>query len=243
MKLFDHGFFLLLRWKLLSMRAVLPLFIIVQSLLAVGIVFGFSFLIPNLDATTSLYLTTGAPTVILLAVGLVMLPQGVLESEGTLKYMLTWPLPRLVYLLVDAIVWLLITLPGILLALIVASIRFDITISISMAAVSVLLFVGLTSISLGYAISVLLPLRIAQMLSQVLMIGVLLFSPINFPSERLPEWLAFLHSLFPVEYMAQAVRGSFSPSHFNVEGLTWVVLGGWCILGFTASYFTISRRR
>ncbi|OEH94417.1 ABC transporter permease [Bacillus solimangrovi] len=243
--LFNSGFFLLLRWKLLSMRVMFPLFIIVQTLLSVGIVFGFSFLIPELDNTSSIYLTTGAPTVILLAIGFVILPQGIAESKtkGTFEYMLTWPLPRLLYLLVDAIVWIIITIPGIILALIIASVRFDILVSFNPFAIAILLFVGLTSICVGYAISVLLPPSIAQLLSQVLMIGVLLFSPINFPAERLPEWLEIIHALLPIEHMANAVRGALSPENFDIKGVTWIALTVWCFIGFLCSYLTISRRK
>src|SRR5690625_7363831 len=95
-------------------------------LLAVGIVIGFSYLIPDIDEITALYLTTGAPTVILLAVGLVFLPQGVAEmkTDGTFNYMLSLPLPRLYFVFVEATIWLILTFPGIIIALIVASFKF-----------------------------------------------------------------------------------------------------------------------
>ncbi|MFB1052009.1 ABC transporter permease [Paraliobacillus sp. JSM ZJ581] len=227
------------------MRLLIPLFVIVQSLLSIGIVFGFSFLMPELDKNTSIYLTTGAPTVILLSIGLVVLPQGVaeLKTKGTFEYMLTWPLPRLAYLFVDAIVWLLITIPGIMLALFIASFRFDLSISLSWLSITILLFVGLTAIGIGYALSVLLPPAISQLLSQVLIIGILLFSPINFPVERLPQWLETLHSFLPIEYMANAVRGALSPETFVKNDGTWMVLTAWCLVGFLCSYLSISRRK
>lgn len=245
MAIFSNSFFLLLRWKLLSMRLLIPLFVIVQTLLTIGIVFGFSFLMPELDRNTSIYLTTGAPTVILLSIGLVILPQGVaeLKTKGTFEYMLTWPLPRLAYLFVDAVVWLLITIPGIILALFIASFRFDLSISVSLLSVAILLFIGLTAIGIGYALAVLLSPTISQLLSQVLVIGILLFSPINFPVERLPQWLETLHSILPIEYMADAVRGALSPESFEIEGKTWIVLTAWCLGGFLCSYLSISRRK
>ena len=56
MLLVMNEFFYLLRWQLLRMKPVLPLYLIVQTLLAAGIVIGFSYLIPNIDDTTALYL-------------------------------------------------------------------------------------------------------------------------------------------------------------------------------------------
>ena len=82
MLLVKNGFFHLLRWQLLRMKPVLPLYLIIQTLLAVGIVIGFSYLIPNMDDTTALYLTTGAPTIILLSIGLVFLPQSIGERRA-----------------------------------------------------------------------------------------------------------------------------------------------------------------
>src|SRR5699024_8393091 len=75
----------LLRWTLSQIGAMLPLIILVQALLAAGIIVGFGFLIPDIDTSTALFLSTGAPTVLLLVIGLVMVPQGVAQArtDGT----------------------------------------------------------------------------------------------------------------------------------------------------------------
>src|SRR5690625_7170643 len=111
MILAKNGLFHLLRWQLLRMKPVLPLYLIVQTLLAAGIVIGFSYLIPNIDDTNALYLTTGAPTIILLSIGLVFLPQGVAETraDGKFTYMLSLPLPRLYFVFDQAIFLLLLS--------------------------------------------------------------------------------------------------------------------------------------
>src|SRR5690625_6390535 len=128
MSFLNNNFFILLKWQLLRMKPILPLYFIVQMLLAVGIVIGFSYLMPTIDEKTALYLTAGAPTVILLAVGLVFLPQGVAEmkTDGTFNYILSLPLPRLYFVFVEATIWLILTFPGIIIALIVAAFQFDI---------------------------------------------------------------------------------------------------------------------
>ena len=57
------SFVTLLRWNLAQIGALLPLVVVVQALLAAGIIIGFGFIIPDIDPGTALFLSTGAPTV------------------------------------------------------------------------------------------------------------------------------------------------------------------------------------
>jgi len=245
MLLMDNRFIYLLRWQLLRMKPLLALYLIIQILLAVGIVIGFSFLIPNINNTTALYLTTGAPTIILLSIGLVFLPQGIAEArmDGTLTYMLSLPIPRLYYVLVEALIWLIITLPGIFIALFIASLRFDLALVYSYKNVLTFLLIGLTAIGIGYAISLWLRPSIAELISQVLIFGILLFSPINFPPERLPHWLATLHEFLPIQYMAEAVRATLASDNFDLEWSSFIIISLWLIFSFVMCYFAITKRR
>src|SRR5215210_7832992 len=94
------SYLLLLRWQVLRTRTLLPLTVVVQALVAVGVVVGFAFLFPSIDRPTALYLTTGAPTLILITTGLVALPAQLAQakSEGMFEYTRSWPVPRLAHL-------------------------------------------------------------------------------------------------------------------------------------------------
>ena len=94
---------LLVTWQARRMKMFLPLGIMVQALFALGIVAGYPLLFPTIDKTTILYLATGGPVIALLTMGLVVVPQMVssAKTEGTLAYMRTLPIPRVVYLLAD----------------------------------------------------------------------------------------------------------------------------------------------
>lgn len=244
MSFLNSNFLTLLKWQLLRMKPILPLYFIVQMLLAVGIVIGFSYLMPTIDEKTALYLTTGAPTVILLAVGLVFLPQGVAEmkTDGTFNYMLSLPLPRLYFVFVESTIWLLLTFPGIIIALIVASFKFDLQLIYSVKSIFTLLLIGLTAIGIGYTIALWLKPVVAELISQVLVFGILLFSPVNFPSERLPGWLATLHEFLPLQYMAEIIRASLAPEHFTDQLSYIVIVAVWCIISFVLCYVAITRR-
>ena len=90
-----------------------------------------------MDQTATIYLTTGTSTVILLAIGLVFLPQGVAETKinGTLTYMLSLPIRRLYYVLVEALIWFIIALPRIVISLFIATIHFDIKLSLQISTI------------------------------------------------------------------------------------------------------------
>lgn len=99
---------LLVRWQALRLKGFLPLAIVVQALFAFGIVVGYPLLFPEIDQITVLFLATGAPAVTLITMGLVALPQVVAQAklEGTLEYMRSLPVPRMVYLAADLTIWL-----------------------------------------------------------------------------------------------------------------------------------------
>ena len=52
----------LFRWNLAQNGAMLPLFTLVQALVAGAVIVGFGFLIPSIDVPTAQFLSAGAPT-------------------------------------------------------------------------------------------------------------------------------------------------------------------------------------
>ena len=102
--------------------------------------------------------------------------------------------------------------------------------------------VATTAAAVGYAMASLLPPMIAMLLTQVLVIGVLVFSPINFPAERLPEWLQAVHAVLPVQAMGEVVRGSLASETFALTAGPFILLTAWCLVALGLSYLTLRRR-
>ena len=75
MKALYRSYILMLKWQALSNKPILPLNLTVQLMSAVGFIIGIGFFYPQISPTTAKYLTTGAPTISLLMVGLVLVPQ------------------------------------------------------------------------------------------------------------------------------------------------------------------------
>lgn len=239
-----HSYSLLVRWQALRLKGFLPLAIVVQALFAFGIVVGYPLLFPEMDQMTMLFLATGAPAITLITMGLVALPQVVSQAklEGTLEYMRSLPVPRMAYLAADLTVWMAIVLPGVVFAVLVGVWAFGLDLDVSLAIIPATLLVAITAAAVGYAMASLLPPMIAMLLTQVLVIGVLVFSPINFPASRLPDWLQSVHSVLPVGAMGEVIRSSLASSTFPLASGPFLLLGAWCVVALGLSYVTLQRR-
>lgn len=235
---------LLIVWQLRRNTGVLPLLVVVQALLSVATVMGYGLLVGRPDDTAALYLATGAPTVSLIVIGLVMTPQlvGRARVEGSLGWMRTLPVPREVFLFADLAVWTVIAVPGVVFGVVVGAVRFDVDLAPTWWLVPAALVVSLTAAAIGYAIACLMPPTVAQLVSQVLSFVVLLFTPVFFPRDRMPTWAQHMHTWLPLEPMAQVVRAGLARHDFTVPGRSWLVLALWCAGAVLAARWALRRR-
>ena len=88
-----RSFRAMLRWQLTDMRLLVPMIVFVQILSGVGLVLGFSLLMPNMSSDMALYLVTGAVVVTLVVVGVVMGPQLIAQQKSAGSYDFMWSLP------------------------------------------------------------------------------------------------------------------------------------------------------
>jgi ABC-2 type transport system permease protein len=236
---------LMLKWQALTHKPWLALELVVQAMIAAGFIIGLSFLYPDITPTTAKFLTTGAPTIILLMTGLVIAPQMVAmaRAEGVFDYIWSLPVPRMVYMAADATIWVLVSLPGVLLALVIGAAYHNFSLEISPLAVPALLLIAVTGVLIGYIIAHGVPKpQLAQLATQVIVFLIMLFSPVYYPIEQLPDWMATLHRGLPVKYMADLSRGTLTDLDVNL-GLAFGVVGAWCAVAFVAMYYIIQRRR
>ncbi|QIM15424.1 ABC transporter permease [Leucobacter insecticola] len=235
---------LMLRWQLRRSLESIPLLIVVQAFLAVTTVLGYKLLIGDVSPEMGLYLATGAPTVTLIMVGLVMTPQQVVQAktEGTFDWMRTLPVPRMVFLIADMVMWTLIALPGMVLGVFIGAWRFDVELTVSPWVVPAALLVSLTAAAVGYAIAVLVKPAVAHLISQALVFVVLLFAPVSYPADRMPEWLQRAHEWLPIAPMAELLRATLDTSAFSMSGRSLVVLLVWAAAALVAVGVALKRR-
>jgi ABC-2 type transport system permease protein len=241
-----HSYRLLLQWQALRLKPILPFILVIQPLIGVGTVIGLGYMLPQIDTNSAIFLTTGGPTLALITFGLVLVPQVVADArtQGTFDYMWSLPIPRMAFMAADMTIWMLITLPGVILALLVGSIKYDFALQVTPLVVPAFLLVSLTATSVGYAIAHLSPKpELVAVLTNFIIFSLFLFSPINFPAERLPEWLADVHQFLPVMHAADAIRGSLVEAYAAGLGQALLTLSVWCAVALAATYTVLSRRR
>ena len=236
----------MLRWEITNMRLLLPITIMVQALSGAGIVLGFGLLIPSMDAATAKYLSTGAVVVTLIMVGMVMGPQLVAQQrmQGSYDFMWSLPVPRSA----SSAAWLslntLIAVPGMVAALVAATWRYGIAFDISVMVLPAVIFTLITGTLLGYAIAHAVPNpEVTMVVSQVLIFVIFGFSPISYPADNLPSWLAAFHSYLPFEHMANTIRGSLVEGMATEVGRSYVVLAVWAMVAIAVTAKVLGRRK
>ena len=193
-------FFYLLRWNYLRQKNLFILFTLAQVLLSVSLLFGYPLVIGKMDTTTAYYLASGSVLMGVISIGCTISSPVIAnaKSEGHVDYIRALPIPRI-----------LISLPGVFFTFLLGCLRFSVQLNLSILSVFVMLLICLTMISLGFSIAYIFSQNIVTLMSQlILMIG-LMFSPIMYPAGRLPDWLDQLYFLLPFVPSANLLRASF----------------------------------
>jgi ABC-2 type transport system permease protein len=239
----DYG--LMLKWQALSSKTILPISLVVQLMVSFGFVIGLGFLYPAITTNIAKFLTTGAPTISLLMVGLVVVPQMVADSKtaGTFDYIWSLPVSRMVYVAADAAIYILISIPGVILSLILGAAYYHFGLHVSLLAIPAVLLIAMTGIFLGYSLAhSIAKAQITQLITQVLVFFIMIFSPIMFPASQLPHWLSTVHKYLPIVYMANLSRGTLTDLNVNL-GQAFAVVGAWCLLGLAVTCILVRKRR
>jgi ABC-2 type transport system permease protein len=236
----------MVRWQVTDMRLLLPLTVMVQALAGVGLVLGFGLLIQDMPETQALYLSTGAVVVTLVLVGVVMGPQLIAQqkSAGSYDFMWSLPVPRSS----AAAAWVslntLIAVPGMLGALIAASLRYGVSFDVTWMILPAVALTLVTGTLFGYALAHSIPNpEVTQLLSGLLIFVIFGFAPISYPIENLPDWLARLNEFLPFYPMAVVVRNALSDGFGGEMVRSYVVLGVWTVVAAIVSGAVLRRRK
>ena len=220
-------------------------FIPMLAIISLGMAIGYTFLFADIDPGTLLYLATGAPTVLLIVAGLTVLPQQNAQAKATgyTEFLRTLPTKRINIMMADILIWLAIILPGFFISTFVTHLVFAPGYAVSLTVIPSFLLVGITSIAIGYGYSFALPVHVTSMLGSILTFGALMFSPINFPMEHLPNWLQVVHRILPLHAMANAMRASLASTTYTADTWDYVKLMIWCVAGLVLSISILNRKK
>lgn len=233
----------LLKWSLVRHKFYIPVFVVVQIILSISVIYGFAFVTNAVDKISRSFLCTGAITINILAVTCVLAPQIVSEAKQNriFDYQKTLPVSRVCILLSDLIIWSVISFPGVLICMFIGAKNFNISIDLSLIGILSLIFVIISLILLGFSIAYLFPPNVMSLLTQVIMITGLLFSPIIYSAERLPLWTAYIYNILPFVPVSNIIRYSlFNLNDFDIKN--YIVVMVWGTISFLSSMYVLARR-
>jgi ABC-2 type transport system permease protein len=220
------------RWEFTGMRLYLALMVVVQILAGAGFVLGIALFFDHIPTSVALYVSTGVPVINLVLLGLVLGPQLVADqkTEQGYEYLRTLPAPRTAAALAWYTVTLVGGLPGVVVSLIVASVRYDLPMSISPAIVPAIVLTSLTGTLIGYAIAhAIANAMTVRLIAQLLVFLIMGFVPILFPLRQLPAWLGALNWWFPFRHMAVIVRAGLTDGLVGDVAVSYAVVSVWAV--------------
>ncbi len=230
-------------WSLIRHKILLPTFSIVQVVLSLAVVYGLALLIPNIKHDEAIYLSSGAITICIIAVGCVLASQiiSTAKQTGIVQYQKTLPVKRAEIIIADAIIWEVAAIPGIAMSFLASYVRFNITLNITLLSILIILLSQLTMVLIGFSIAYWFSTNTVALVTQMIMIGGLLFSPITYPANRLPGWLSMIHQWLPFVPTGNLIRATFfGSSGFPFFDLFVVI--SWAVSAFLLSLIALTKR-
>ncbi len=246
----DHwwsSYLAMLRFDIASQRTWLPMFIVTQVLFGTGmaIIYGF-YIGPAMSPAVALFIVSGAPALAAIAAALIGVTTMVTERKiaGTWDFIWSLPAPRSAAVASTFTVYTAMTIPGIVATLALATWRYGLRLSVSPMAVPAFLLASLmvTSVAFGMALAIRDPL-VANVIVNALIFVVLLFSPVVYPITQLPGWLAAVHRILPIYYLAQTLRASVTTGLVHEVTASYAVLAAWTVAAWAATAWVIGHRR
>lgn len=236
----------MLRFDLAGQRNWLPLFGLMQILFGAGMAVIYGFYIGHLSRDAALFIVTGSPALSVLTAGLIGVTTMVTQRQeaGSWDFIWSLPAPRSAALASMFTVFTVLAIPGMVATLALAAWRYGLSLSVSPMVVPALLLSSLMATSVGFAFAYLIgkPL-VASAIVNVLIFVVLLFSPVQFPISRMPLWLAGVHRVLPIYYLAQVLRASLTTGLVTNTALSYAMLAAWTLAAWAGTAWVVGRRR
>ncbi len=236
----------LFRWQVMSLRLVLVNMMMVQGIVGIGAVVALRLWLDPVPAGAGVFATTGAATITLLMVGVVIGPQFVAEQRlrGTYDYQWSLPVPRSAAIASVLALNLVVAAPALAASVAAGVVVYDLDLVLSPAVLpAVALTVataGLVGSALAHAVERPMVVTLATQVMGFVIFG---FSPILFPAANLPAWLATTHEWLPFSSMAVAVRGGLTEGLVDEVPRAYAVLAAWCAAGLVITAAAIGRRK
>jgi ABC-2 type transport system permease protein len=109
------------------------------------------------------------------------------------------------------LLYAVLSLPGMVLALLVAVWRYGVDLRVSLLFVPAVLLCAVMALSVGFGMALAIPNpMVVNLIANALIFVVLLFTPIVFPPTYVPGWLLHLQQILPFYTMAVVIRAGLT---------------------------------
>jgi len=235
----------MLRWGLIQQKILFIGIVFSQIVMGIGAAIMYKFYLGDLEPLSALFLVTGIPALSLIPVGFVLVPVLVMQDKSRGTYDFTWslPVPRLAPVAATFTVFTAIAMPIALASTVLAAWQFDVTLDVQWTVIPVALLASLMATSVGYGMAMAIPEpRITNLVTNIVIFLVLLFSPIVIPITQFPDWAATMHEILPFYHMANLIRSSLSEGLVSNAGTSLAILLAWTIVGWAAVTRVVAKR-
>lgn len=241
------GYAAMLRFEMRNLRTYLTVGLAIQILLGAGMALMYGYYFGDMSTAQQTFLVTGIPTLALIPIGFVMVPNAIVEHRlhDTYDYVWSLPVPRMSSALATFTVFTVLAIPGTAIALLIASLTYDVTLQPTWAIVPAVILTAGMATSVGYAIGHSIPdPRVVSLFTNMVLFLVLLFSPIVAAIELFPEWWATFHHILPFWHMSVVIRAALTDGLVTTSvAASYVALLAWTAVSWSLASLAVGRRR
>lgn len=240
-----HSYLMMMRFDFRGLGQWLIIGVVIQVLMGAGAAIMYGFYLGELPEIARLFIATGVPAIGLIPMGFVMVPNMVGQQRiaGTYDFIWSLPVPRLAAAASTFTVFTLMALPGFISSLSVGVWFYDVSLAVSWLIVPAVLLTALMSTSVGFGLAHAIKNPVViNFIANMVIFFVLLFSPIIVPIAQFPDWLALVNRVLPFYHMAQVIRDALTGGLVSNIAASYVTLGIWTVVGWTATAWVVGRR-
>ncbi|HEU4320345.1 MAG TPA: ABC transporter permease [Acidimicrobiia bacterium] len=245
-QLWMEGYGSMLRFEMRNLRTYLTIGLVIQLALGAGMTLMYGFYFGDLDSSQVTFLVTGIPTLALIPIGFVMVPSAIMEHKlhDTYDYVWSLPVPRLSSAMATFTIFAVLGIPGMVLALLMASAIYDVDLAISWSIIPAILVTSWIGVSVGYALGHVVPEpRVISLITNIVLFLVLLFSPIVVAIEQFPDWWERVHHVLPFWHMSTVIRAALTDGMVTTSvPSSYIVLAIWGVLAASVAALVVGRR-
>jgi len=155
------------------------------------------------------------------------------REAGVLRRFMATPLRPLTYMITDVLVYLLITMLGIVLLFVVAKLGYNVRFDGNVVSVFLAIALGAFAfMALGYVLAGVAPTaRVAQVVAMVLFYPMMFLSGASIPLEVMPEGVQRAARFLPLTHVVTLVKGMWFGEPWSEHGTEVIVLAAILVCG------------